>query len=861
MTPTDAPPFPLDRIVALELRGGCRDRALTSGFDRMLSTQAERGAGWARELLDALPAGGYRGMNRNARGEWLRSLPARAPQDGRGARAPVPQDRVPGRGLPQPPRARGEPPPGEPRTPTRHGRRVAAEPEPPLPRPDEPRVRGREHAGRAGPGRSPQPAPDDAWATPLADCGLGLSPTRQQALRRLGLHTAGDLLRHYPLRHHDFSVARPLRELRAGDTQAARGVITEVSAARVGKSRREATVATIRDRSGALKVTWFNMAFLARKLKAGQEIALAGKVTWQGRRVTMANPEFIVLDSGVDAIPLLPVYPTTRGVPVAAMREIIGEALDHFLEDGPERDAPASLRERRAIMPATAAMRALHYPDSRAQAQHALRSVAYLELLAVQLCVGERRAERETVASAPVVAGSDAGQDFRESLPFTLTGAQERVIAEILDDMGSGRAMGRLLQGDVGSGKTVVAAAAMLEAIDAGFQCALLAPTEVLANQHYRTLCALFGAGKPDAGVAVGLAAGQRPVRLARLTGRTSGIARERRLRDIASGAADVVVGTQALIEDTVEFKRLGLAVVDEQHRFGVMQRARMRDQGDGAHLLAMTATPIPRSMALTLYGDLDISRIDELPAGRHPVRTEWLRGIERGNAYAAIVEEVQAGRQAFVICPLVEGSANVQARAATEEFDRLRAGPLSAFADRVGLLHGRMRAAEKDTAMRRFAEGECAVLVATSVVEVGIDVPNATVIAIEGAGRFGLAQLHQLRGRVGRGAHAGRCFLLDDEASEEAEERLSMIERHSDGFALAEADLELRGPGNVFGREQSGRAGLHAASLADHDLVAAARSDAIELRRRDPGLALPEHAGLRRLAADVREGIIAEAH
>ena len=472
----------------------------------------------------------------------------------------------------------------------------------------------------------------------------------------------------------------------------------------------------------------------------------------------------------------------------------------------------------------------------------------------------------------PVFAGHDAIEAFLAKLPFELTKAQRDALDDMLADLAQEQPMSRLLQGDVGSGKTVVALAAMIGAVAAGHQAVLMAPTEVLAEQHFRTLCALLsGEPEPPLNGVVSLPFLPLPLRVVLLTGSTRAKERRDALDAIRHGGAQLIVGTHALIQQGVDFHRLGLAVVDEQHRFGVMQRSALRQperSGDGvveaassAHLLVMTATPIPRSLALTVYGDLDLTVIDELPPGRTPIETHWLPPHDRAEAFAALRAEVEAGRQGFVICPLVEGSDAVVSRAATEEYERLCGEQFPDLADRIALLHGRMPGREKDAVMQRFARGEVSILVSTAVVEVGIDVPNATVMLIEGADRFGLSQLHQFRGRVGRGEHASTCFLLADDPSAEAQERLSLVARNRDGFVLAQADLELRGPGELFGTRQAGTPSLRVASLLDVRLIDATRQEAEALLEADPELEAPPHAALRTLVQRAEAGLVAEAH
>jgi len=426
---------------------------------------------------------------------------------------------------------------------------------------------------------------------------------------------------------------------------------------------------------------------------------------------------------------------------------------------------------------------------------------------------------------------------FLKSLPFNLTKAQERVLMEILADLREPRPMSRLLQGDVGSGKTVVAAAALLMAVANGAQGVIMAPTEILAEQHYATLNNLFQTVK---------------VNLRLLTGSLNSAEREEAYREIASGHAQVVVGTHALIQERVEFHDLALAVIDEQHRFGVRQRSALRQKGHNPHVLVMTATPIPRTLALTVYGDLDISIIDELPPGRKEINTQWMAPRERERAYTFLRSQVERGNQAFIICPLIEESEKIDAKAAVEEYERLQA----IFSDlRLGLIHGRMSAPEKEAVMRSFYQGNLDILVATPVVEVGIDVPQATVLLVEGADRFGLAQLHQFRGRVGRGEAQSYCLLLADSPSSQAEERLKAIEASQDGFYLAEVDLEMRGPGEFFGTRQSGLPDLKVAKLSDVKVLEEARALAKEIFQEDPNLELPQHRLLARRVADFWRG------
>jgi ATP-dependent DNA helicase RecG len=478
--------------------------------------------------------------------------------------------------------------------------------------------------------------------------------------------------------------------------------------------------------------------------------------------------------------------------------------------------------------------------------------MAFEELLCVQLAVLDRRLAWQE-GRAPVFDTRGVIDVYRSALRFALTGAQERVIGEIVRDLSSSRPMARLLQGDVGSGKTAVAGAALVVAAANGYQGAIMAPTEILAEQHYRTLSDLLGRVK---------FAARRPLRIELLTGSLSGRSRRDALRALAAGEVDVAVGTHALIQEGVTFHRLGITVVDEQHRFGVMQRAALRERAANAgyqtpHLLVMSATPIPRTLALTFFGDLDVSVIDELPPGRQPVTTRWVPPDERREAYDFIRSQVRDGRQAFVVCPLVEESQALQTKAATREYEMLSR---EVFPDlRLALLHGRMPSAEKDRVLRDFRDRKYDILVATTVIEVGIDIPNATVMLVDGADRFGLAQLHQLRGRVGRGAGQSYCLLLAEEPSDAARERLQVLERTSDGFELAEADLRLRGPGDYFGTRQSGLPEFQAADFSDIRLIETAREEARAILDRDPGLQRPEHATLAAAVARAKRIVTGE--
>ena len=686
----------------------------------------------------------------------------------------------------------------------------------------------------------------------------GVSKVNAARLGRLGVHTVRDLLFFFPYRYNDFANIRPIAELAAGEDQTVVADIWAASATTVG--HRKATEAIVGDDTGTLRVIWWGQAHIAHQLSAGAKIGLSGRVTvYRGRR-QMESPEWDPIGAqSIHTGRLVPVYPGTEGLPQRLVRRIAKEAIDN-LANRLSDPLPESLRQRLTLLPLSKALPQMHFPDSWPLAQAARHRLAFEELLLIQLGVLKRRQLTRAQGLAPSLAlPRQALNSFIQSLPFELTVAQRRAIAEVLADIGREAPMSRLLQGDVGSGKTVVATGGLLAAVASGRQAAIMAPTEILAEQHYRTLSALLSADGDDLWTNVFSPPYlDRPVRIALLTGSLSARDKEAAQDAIDRGETDIAVGTHALIQEDVSFPRLGFAVVDEQHRFGVHQRAALRQKaGSPPHVLAMTATPIPRTLALTVYGDLDISVMDEMPPGRPPVKTHRLQPEQRQRAYDFLHKQVRAGRQAYIICPLVEESEAIAAKSAVQEYDRLCS---HVFPDlRIGLLHGRLSAAEKDAVMRAFREGQLDILVSTAVVEVGVDVPNATVMLIEGADRFGLSQLHQFRGRVRRSAHQSYCLLLSEIPSPEAQERLRILETVHDGFRLAEEDLRLRGPGEFFGTRQSGLPDLRVAKITDVPLIEMTRSEAAHLLEDDPDLSHPEHQALRAAVAQLWQRVTAE--
>jgi len=660
--------------------------------------------------------------------------------------------------------------------------------------------------------------PTACWPeTPIA--GLpGVGPAQGQRLLRLGIATVSDLLLHLPRRYEDTRNLVPLCELRPGLVQTSRVRVGEVRAHPSPQRRMPLVEATLEDGSTRVGAIWFNQPYLAKQLHAGMEVLVSGKVISGLHGLTFQNPRFERVSLDPQHVGrLAAVYPETDGVTSKYLRALISRVFP-VTEQMPDR-LPPEVREAEGLMPMGEALRQVHLPDDENLAAAARERLAFEELFLIQMAAD--RARRRRLSSTGVVVPYDVelARAFSAGLPFRLTDGQRIAAHQVLTDLAEPGPMNRLLQGDVGSGKTVVAAMAALMTCRAGFQCVVMAPTEILARQHWFTLEALLA---PH---------GLSP-RL--LLGSTGARARREILEGLAAGQDALVVGTHALIEDDVVLNDLGLVVVDEQHRFGVAQRQRLRLKARAMpNFLAMTATPIPRSLALTVYGDVDVIELREMPPGRLPVETRVVRPDERSEAYEFVRSEVSAGRQVFVICPLIAESDKLGVRSVTAEHRKLEQ---EVFPDlRLEMLHGRMPAREKAERMARFAAGEADILVATSVVEVGVDVPNATVMIVEGAERFGLAQLHQLRGRVGRDRHRAYCLLFEEAVDEEGSERLRAVAATQSGFDLAELDLRLRGPGDVAGLRQHGLPEMRAADLLDVALAVRARTAAVAWLEHDP--------------------------
>ncbi len=662
----------------------------------------------------------------------------------------------------------------------------------------------------------------------------GVGDAKHRALNEYGIQDVLELLMTYPRRWVDRTNQQRVADASAGEEVL---LVVEVRGVeeRQMRNRRKMVNVRVGDGTGTLRITFFNQPWRARQLTVGLVVAIHGKVEDYRGSLQMTNPIVDLIGDRTGRI--VPIYPQSEKVRITTweLAALVDQALRRCDSRGIADPVSENDRERLGLIGRFEALKSIHGPESMAAATAARRRLAFDELLRVQVELVRRKRELErTSRGIQHAVGGELVERFVSTLPFPLTGAQQRAIAEISSDMASPQPMHRLLQGDVGAGKTIVAVAALLNAVQGGHQGALMAPTEVLAEQHGTGVRALLG----------GLAVmdndnlfGERPLRVELLTNRVTGQDRRDVLAGLADGSVDLVIGTHALIQDGVEFSSLGAVVVDEQHRFGVEQRAALRAKSDDVvpDLLVMTATPIPRTAAMTVYGDLDVSALDELPPGRTPIETKWAAGpLAEASVWASVRDEVTDGRQAYVVCPLIEESENLEVASAEETFEQLVGGELSEL--RVGLLHGRMSSADKEQTMDAFRAKNIDVLVATTVIEVGVDVPNATVMVVLDADRFGIAQLHQLRGRVGRGEHASSCWLVT--SSEEANPRIDALVASTDGFELAEIDLELRGEGTLMSSAQKGRSDLRLASLRrDRELIEQAREVAFRIIDEDPEL------------------------
>jgi ATP-dependent DNA helicase RecG len=663
-----------------------------------------------------------------------------------------------------------------------------------------------------------------------------MSPVRLEALASSGIKSVSDLLYLFPRRYIDRSKILSIAQLtEAMGSITVIGKVVRIEEA--GFARKKRLQVTIHDGSGTLTGVWFKgLTYFKKRFREGQVVSFYGSVKQFGRSMSMSHPDVEdIEDSDTMSRGIIPVYPSTQFLKNTYITSLVlrnwvtqlmnQRALEEYLPD-------YLIREHQLVS-RSEALRMIHHPKSLDEPAAGIRRFKFEELLLFQLSMIRLRKDSIEKHAGPALRSGELTRRFiKESLPFELTDGQLASLVDIQSDFSSGRQMNRLIQGDVGSGKTVVAAAAMLMAVDSGYQAAMMAPTEILAEQHYQTLSEYLG----PLGITVRL-----------LTGNQSTALRRDILTDVEGGRAGVVVGTHALIQDQVRFFKLGLAVIDEQHRFGVMQRSSLMNKGHHPHVLVMSATPIPRSLAMTLYSDMDISLIKGLPAGRQPISTAVRYDRNRDDMYAFLRSEIEKGGQVYVVYPLVEESEAIDLKDATVGFDQLS----KLFPEyRLGLVHGRMKSEEKDAVMKQFSSGELQILVSTTVIEVGVNVPNASVMVIEHAERFGLSQLHQLRGRIGRGSRKSYCILMTDvKRSKDAKVRLETMARTTDGFEIAEVDLKLRGPGDFLGTKQSGLPEFRFADIVeDQGHVHEAREWAIRILNEDPGLKRPDNAGLRML-------------
>ena len=666
----------------------------------------------------------------------------------------------------------------------------------------------------------------------------GIGEKQAGNLEKLNVFTIKDLLYLFPRRYDDYSQLKSIQQLRYGEEVTILAKVVDIKAMHTGRGKL-LTEVIVSDATGLLRLVWFNNRYLERYLRVGMFLTISGKVDTSSGRLAMFHPDYESVDQQqLNTNRIVPVYPLSKQITQRWLRKTQFNVVQYWAGRVPEFLSEA-VRESAQLIPLSDALSQIHFPDSQELLRSAQRRFAFDEIFLLQLGVIRQKRQWQGLRGTPFTVSDAWLAERLGGLPYALTNAQKQALSEIRADLASPHPMNRLLQGDVGSGKTIVALLGMSIVMEGGAQAALMAPTGILAEQHYRTILRLLtepGAQQP---------AYLTPDQARLLTGDTGTAERREIMEGLKTGAVKLLVGTHALIEDPVRFQNLQMVVVDEQHRFGVQQRAALRSKGDNPHLLVMTATPIPRSLQLTVFGDLDVSVMDEMPAGRLPIQTRIVYPFERHTVYELIEEQVQAGHQAFIIYPLVEQGENEEIRAAVEEQQRLQAEAFPHL--RVGLVHGRMKPADKDAVMLAFRNKEYDILVSTSVVEVGVDVPNATMMVIEGANRFGLAQLHQFRGRVGRGDAQSFCILIPDSDSAAENERLIVMSQTNDGFVLAEKDLQQRGPGDFLGTRQAGFVDLKMANLADVRLIQKARTIAEQVLEKDPDLETEENQALKR--------------
>jgi ATP-dependent DNA helicase RecG len=814
----------IQKILKLEADQGYSNRAVIGGLDRLLGTwePEARLDGVPEELIQVVGSRlrDYPRLSETSRAETLEGLWRRLHSES-GTQPPA---------LPPAPRS-GQSAPVHvtpPHPAAAPASAASSEDTAALTAQPEPAPERQADSRASAPAPSGEPAALSAPVTVLQHVG----PRHAQTLARLGIQSLRDMLYYFPRRYDDYSQLKPINRLWYGEEVTVIGTIENVTTRPIRSGQSKVVEAIVSDGTGKLRVTWYN-PWEAKRLHNGLQVCLSGRVDQYLGRLVMSNPEVEPLEQvQLSTNRIVPVYPLTAQITQRWLRKLMNQVVTYWAPRVPDY-LPASVRSAAGLMDLSTALVQVHFPDSPGELKAARHRLAFDEIFLLQMGVLGQKHSWQAQTGRVFEIDDEWLETHVQSLPFSLTGAQQRAVADVRADLASGRPMNRLLQGDVGSGKTVVAALAIAMVTRQGAQAAVMAPTSILAEQHYKSMQRLL-ANTNIEGPAL------QPEQIRLMIGATPEAEKREIQVGLANGAIKLVIGTHALIEDPVEFADLQLAIIDEQHRFGVEQRAVLRSKGSNPHLLVMTATPIPRSLALTVYGDLELSVMDEMPPGRQPVSTHVLMPLERERAYRLVERQVEAGRQAFIIYPLVEESEKSESKAAVEEQSRLQREVFPHL--RLGLLHGRLRPEEKDDVMNRFHGGELNILVSTSVVEVGVDVPNATVMLIEGANRFGLAQLHQFRGRVGRGDQQSYCLLIPETSDAIENERLQAMAETNDGFVLAEKDLEQRGPGDFLGSRQSGYGDLQMAKLTDVHLIEEVRRLASTLFEKDPDLKVAEH-------------------
>lgn len=819
----------LRKFFRLEHENGYANTAIIGGLAKMLDfwEGEARVDGIQEEVIQAVVQRlrSYDGLSSQSRADALKGLwkrigdtyPEAQQKSQPKPRPPQPQNQ----NLPEPP---AEPTPPIPNEPPQERRETRERNTPRDQRPPRPAVPPRSESV-AGARTSATPAALDAKLTVLQ----GVGPRHAETLAKLGLYTLGDMLYYFPRRYDDYSQLKPIKDLFYGEQVTVIGTIQSVNTRPIRGGKASIVEAIISDGTGGLRLSYFNQPWLANRFKQGEALSVSGRVDQYLGRLVMNSPDWESVEvESLHTNRIVPIYALSERINQKWLRNLMRQVIQYWAPAVVDA-IPESVRNAARVMPLGEALLQVHFPDTQDKLKAARQRLAFDEIFYLQMGVMRQRRDWQAVEARRFTISDEWLEARLTGLPFTLTSAQQTAVADIRRDLDSGKPMNRLLQGDVGSGKTVVAALASAMLTSNNAQAAIMAPTSILAEQHYRNFTNL-------------LKDMHKPEEIRLLVGDTPEAEKEEIRAGLANNTVKIVIGTHAVIEPNVQFADLQFVTIDEQHRFGVEQRAELRSKGTNPHLLVMTATPIPRSLALTLYGDLDISVMNEMPAGRIPINTYVLRPQERERAFTLLRGQIKDGKQAFIIYPLIEESEKIEARAAVDDYETLSK---EVFPDlKLGLLHGRMRPAEKDEVMLKFRDKQYHILVSTTVVEVGVDVPNATVMLIEGADRFGLAQLHQLRGRVGRGSDQSYCLLIPTHEDKTENERLQAMAESNDGFFLAEKDLNLRGPGEFLGTRQAGFASsLRMASITDVQLIEKARVQAQAVFEKDAELSNPEHA------------------